>query len=269
MTIINIAGYQFLALTELSRLRQTFIEKCEALALKGTILLSEEGININLAGKPKDIALWKQFLREDSRFAQLSFRESCSTYQPYKFMRIKIKKEIITMGKPEIQPGKKRAPAVSPHEFKQWLDQGRDITVLDTRNEYEVRFGTFEKATHFHLQDFSEFPKASENLNKDKPVVMFCTGGIRCEKAGLHLLNAGFPEVYQLEGGILNYFKEVGGAHYQGECFVFDQRVALDATLQESGTVQCTNCNGPVSKQQQAQVEYVPNVSCPHCFTLT
>jgi UPF0176 protein len=139
--------------------------------------------------------------------------------------------------------------------------------VLDTRNDYEVRFGTFEQAEHFQLADFSDFPAATAAIQEKKPVVMFCTGGIRCEKAAVYLLSAGFPEVYQLDGGILNYFSEVGGAHYSGECFVFDQRISVNPQLQETGTLQCVACQGPVSKEQQASSDFVAGVSCPVCVS--
>ena len=265
MEIINIAGYKFIPLDGLEALRFDLLQECSAHQLKGTILLSEEGINLNLAGVEKSITEIKAYLHANPRFNDMTYRSSFSQEQPFRFMRVKIRKEIITMGRPEVRAEVQRAPSISPHEFKQWLDEKRDITVLDTRNDYEVRFGSFEQAKHFQLKDFGDFPEHAEQLNKDKPVVMFCTGGIRCEKAALHLLNAGFPEVYQLDGGILNYFAEVGGAHYSGECFVFDQRIAVDPNLQVQGTIQCLVCNGPVTKTQQMLPQYVPDVSCPAC----
>ncbi|MHB1949366.1 MAG: sulfurtransferase [Gammaproteobacteria bacterium] len=253
MQIQNIAGYKFISLGELTQLGPLIQAKCDELALKGTILLSPEGINLSLAGTHKSIDLFKDFLQQDERFRDITFRESFSSSIPFERMKVKIKKEIITMRREEVCPEHERAPSLSPTEFKQWLDEGRDITILDTRNDYEVRFGTFKKAVNLHIDDFCEFPqKAEESVSRDKPVVMFCTGGIRCEKAAIHLQNAGFPEVYQLQGGILNYFAEVGGAYYDGECFVFDQRVALDANLQTAGTRQCTQCQGPV-KQDSCQ----------------
>jgi UPF0176 protein len=265
MQIINIAGYKFIPLNQLAVLRELLLNHCTALGCKGTILLGAEGINITLAGLPESIAAFKDFLQKDQRFTDITFRESFSAQLPFNFMKVKIKKEIITLGRPEVKPAAVRAPSISPSELKQWLDEERDITLLDTRNDYEVRFGTFKNATHFGLGDFGEFPHHSSNLPADKPVVMFCTGGIRCEKAALHLLNAGFPEVLQLEGGILNYFQEVGGEHYQGECFVFDQRVAVNANLVETGTVQCLACQGPITPEQQSLPAYVTKVSCPMC----
>ena len=169
----------------------------------------------------------------------MTFHESYSTYQPFKHMRVKIKKEIITLRQSNVDPIKEAAtPPFSPADFKQWMDEKRDMTVLDTRNDYEFHFGTFENAEHLQIKDFGEFPEAVEQISRDKPVVMFCTGGIRCEKAAIVMQNAGYQNVYQLQGGILGYFKEVGGDHYTGECFVFDQRVAVDSELRATGTQQ-------------------------------
>lgn len=232
MQILNIAGYKFITLENLPELRIVLLNKCKELSLKGTILLSPEGINISLAGELANISAFKTYLWADSNFNDITFRESYSTMPPFKRLKVKLKKEIITLRRPEICPEIERAPAISPQQFKQWLDEGRKLTILDTRNTYEVEFGTFEGATKLNIEDFCEFPKAVENLDADKPVVMFCTGGVRCEKAGIHLLNKGFSEVYQLDGGILNYFALMGGAHYDGACFVFDERVALKPDLQ-------------------------------------
>jgi UPF0176 protein len=264
-SFLNIAGYQFISLEDIECLRVSFLEKCTRLDLKGTILLSAEGVNFNLVGLPHLINTFKNELKKDARFSEISFRESVSSFQPFRYMRVKLKKEIITMGRPEVRPDLAKAPSLSPRDFKQWLDEKREITVLDTRNDYEVRFGAFDTATHFQLNDFSEFPKAIHALDKHQTIVMYCTGGIRCEKAALHLLNEGFDQVYQLSGGILNYFTEVGGEHYHGECFVFDERVSVNTCLEETGTQQCIACQGPVTREQQKCAEYVPGVSCPVC----
>ncbi len=233
MRMINIAGYKFITLSSLPELRAGFVNKCSVLQLKGTILLSTEGINLSLAGTEENIQSFKAYLQKEEYFTGMTFRQSYSASQPFKYMRVKIKKEIINLRQPDVRPDLMRAPSISPKEFKQWLDEKRDITVLDTRNEYEISFGTFANATHLQLEDFCEFPSAAKKLLPEKTIVMFCTGGIRCEKAALYLLQKGFPKVYQLEGGILNYFAEVGSAHYQGECFVFDQRVSVDTNLDE------------------------------------
>ncbi len=232
MQILNIAGYKFITLDHLSELRLSLLDQCKILSLKGTILLGPEGTNITLAGKLADVEAFKTYLNMQPDFSDIAFKESYSAVQPFKRLKVKVKKEIITFRQPEIHPETQRAPAISPQQFKEWLDQGRELTILDTRNDYEIEFGTFIGATQLHIQDFSEFPQATKSLSTDKPIVMFCTGGVRCEKAGLHLLNKGFSEVYQLDGGILNYFAIVGGAHYTGACFVFDERVALQPNLQ-------------------------------------
>lgn len=231
MRILNIASYKFITLTALPVLRETFIELCAVLSLKGTILLSEEGINLALSGSEQQITTFKDFLKKDPRFSDMTFRESFSETISFKRMKVKIKKEIITMKRDEVQPVSGRAPHVTPQELKQWLDENRDIVLLDTRNDYEMEYGTFKNALNLKLEDFSEFPEKTQSLSKEKPIVMFCTGGIRCEKAAIHLLQQGFEQVYQLDGGILNYFNEVGGDHYHGDCFVFDDRIAVTPEL--------------------------------------
>lgn len=228
MSILNIAGYKFITLSDLEEWRDLLLGKVNHLQLKGTILLSTEGINLNLAGLPENIIKFKSFLLQNENFIDMTFRESYSDFPPFKRMRVKIKPEIITLRQPDIHPENQTAPALSPKEFKTWLDEERDMTILDTRNAYEIAFGTFKNAKNLHLEDFSEFPAAMKQIPRDKPIVMFCTGGIRCEKAALVMLNAGYSNVYQLQGGILNYFAEVGGDHYDGQCFVFDERVAVD-----------------------------------------
>lgn len=226
-TILNIAGYRFVTLGQLPLLKNQFMPFCEAHALKGTILLSEEGINISLSGTVEAISAFKAMLNADTRFADMSFHEFYSATQPFKRLKIKLKKEIITF-RQQTNALKRRAKALSPVELKKWLDENRDITLLDTRNDYEVELGTFNKAVDLHLNHFTQLPEAVRDLDPAKPVVMFCTGGIRCEKAALYMEDQGFKEVYQLDGGILGYFKTVGGDHYQGGCFVFDERVVVN-----------------------------------------
>lgn len=246
MQILNIAGYKFISLMELESLREQLISQCQAHALKGTILLSSEGINISLSGTLDGIQAFKSELISDSRFHDMTFHETYSDAFPFQRLKVKIKKEIITLNKPDANPISDRAPDISPQEFKRWMDEGKDFIVLDTRNDYEVQFGTFTHAVNLHIKDFGEFPQAVDKLKIDKPVVMFCTGGIRCEKAALHMLNQGHSDIYQLDGGILGYFAEVGGDHFQGECFVFDERISVDAELNATGTTLCLECQGPV-----------------------
>jgi len=265
MQILHIAGYKFIALSQLDNLCEQLQAECAALELKGTILLSEEGINLSLAAQPQAIQSFQTFLKKDDRFANISFHETYAPEVPFKKLKVKVKKEIITLKKPELNFTEKRAPHLSPTVLKQWLDEKRNITLLDTRNHYEVQFGTFAGATDLHLKDFSEFPDAIHHIEKDQPIVMFCTGGIRCEKAAIHMLDQGYNEVYQLDGGILGYFAEVGGMHYEGECFVFDERISVDSKLEITGTQQCSACQHPVTHDEQQSPLYVLNVSCPHC----
>lgn len=247
MNIQHIASYKFTPLNDLPALRHQLLDTCLSLNLKGTILLSHEGINLALAGERDFLDSFKKSIKLDNRFNDLTYRESYADQLPFKHMRVKIKKEIITMRQDNVQPEKQSAPRVLPAELKQWLDEKREITLVDTRNDYEVRFGTFAGALNLKLEDFSEFPNMAQQISAEKPIVMFCTGGIRCEKAALHLINLGFKDVFQLEGGILNYFKETQGDYFTGECFVFDQRVAVGVDLKPTGTMQCLKCQGPIA----------------------
>lgn len=227
MSIINIAAYKFLALDHLAQLREELYRQCDRFSLKGTILLGAEGININLSGARENMTDFEYYLRQDKRFADLYIQRSSADHMTFKRLKVKIKKEIITMNQPHLSPTKKRAPSLAPQKLKQWLDEERDMVLLDTRNHFEINYGTFNDALNLRLHHFGEFPEAIKSLPQTKPIVMFCTGGIRCEKAALVMLQQGFSEVYQLQGGILNYFATVGDAHYQGKCFVFDEREAI------------------------------------------
>jgi UPF0176 protein len=235
MPVINLAGYKFVALDTLHELKNRLDQSVRELALKGTILLSSEGINIVVAGADAATRQFEALIHADARLADLRFKRSRSTDQPFARMRVKIKPEIITLRVPGLDPARQRAPALSAKELRRWLDEGRDIVLLDTRNAFEVAAGTFDKAVDLGLRSFGEFAQAADRLDaslKDKTVVTFCTGGIRCEKAAPLLMASGFRSVYQLDGGILQYFEECGDAHFKGRCFVFDQRVTLDGNLQ-------------------------------------
>ncbi|HTN76479.1 MAG TPA: pseudouridine synthase, partial [Pirellulaceae bacterium] len=191
-----------------------------------------------------------------------------SEHQPFTRMLVRIKREIIAFGMPEIKPAERTSPKLAAAELKQWLDEGRPVTLLDTRNDYEISLGTFTNALTLGIDHFREFPAAVARLPeemKQQPIVMFCTGGIRCEKAGPYMEQQGFQRIYQLEGGILKYFEECGGAHYQGECFVFDQRVGLDPNLSETNSDQCYACLTPLSASEQLDPRFKKAVSCPYC----
>ena len=267
--ILNVAGYRFTPLTNLQQRRQRLKGLCHELQLKGTILLSFEGINLFVSGNPDAIAKLLDDLRLDTEVGKLDVRRSTSNYQPFNRMLVKIKREIIAFGVEGIDPAQAPAKKITPQQLQAWLDEDRPCTLMDVRNNYEVKLGTFEQAEPIDIDHFRAFPAAAALLPdryKSKPVVMFCTGGIRCEKAGPLLQRIGFREVYQLEGGILAYFKHCGSRHYQGECFVFDKRVALDADLQETKTVQCYVCQHLLNADEQQSPEYVLGQSCPVCY---
>ncbi len=268
-SIINIAAYKFATLTQLKPLRERLKGLCLAWELKGTILLSTEGINLFVAGESSRIELLLSELRGIRELADLEVKLSESDHQPYNRMLVKIKKEIIAFGVPGIDPVHRPAPKLKAHQLKAWLDEGRPVTLLDTRNDYEVRLGTFRNALTLDLQHFRDFPSAVEQLPaelKQAPIVMFCTGGIRCEKAGPFMSQAGFENIFQLEGGILKYFEDCGGAHYDGECFVFDQRVGVDHGLRETKSDQCYACLTPLTIEEQQDPRFRKGISCPYCF---
>jgi RluA family pseudouridine synthase len=267
--IINIAAYQFAALSDLPDLRKRLLAQCKASNLRGTILLSPEGINLFLAGGRSEIDALLGTLRAIPGLDGFTPKVSVSDTQPFNRMLVRIKKEIIAFGVPGIEPAKRTSPKLSPSELKHWLDDGRPVTLLDTRNDYEVKIGTFKNAMTLAIGHFRDFPAAVSRLPADmkkRPIVMFCTGGIRCEKAGPYMEREGFENIFQLDGGILKYFEECGDAHYAGECFVFDQRVGLGADLAESESTQCFNCLATLTADEQQDPRYVPNECCPHCY---
>ena len=237
--ILNIAAYKFVPIDDAAELREELRTSTHALGLKGTILIAPEGINLFLAGAPDSVHEFLASMRADSRFADLEAKESWSASQPFRRMLVKLKREIIRMDHPAIQPAAGRAPGVDAPTLKRWLDQGHDdagkpVALLDTRNAFEVDYGSFEGAIDWRIHKFTEFPKALQKHREElagKTVVSFCTGGIRCEKAAILMREVGVADVLQLEGGILKYFEQVGGAHYQGECFVFDGRESLSPDL--------------------------------------
>lgn len=277
MNILNLSAYQFSTLDKIVEWRPLVTARCNELGLRGTILLAPEGINLFIAGEIARVREFIHYVRHDplfeGKFAELQFKESLSEKQPFRRMLVKLKREIITMKKPAIKPELGRAPFVDARTLKAWLDRGHDdagrpVVMLDTRNAFEVDVGTFDNALDYRITKFSEFPEVIEQNRADlegKTVVSFCTGGIRCEKAAIHMKDVGIENVYQLEGGILKYFEEVGGAHYNGECFVFDYRTALDPNLQPTATVQCFGCRAVVMPEGQKSPYYVPGKTCASC----
>ncbi len=240
MLIQNIAAYRFVSIDDHDSLATSIKVLCLRLELKGTILVSAEGINIFLAGNAESIAEFLAELTADSRFAGIPIKYSYSSFVPFKRLRVKRKKEIITYRDERLLPEQGRAPSVSPETLARWLDAGlddtgREVLLLDTRNSDEVVYGSFKNALTFPINNFTDLPKAVDAHKAElegKTIVSFCTGGIRCEKSVLRMQNDGYQNCYQLDGGILGYFEKVGGQHYDGRCFVFDDRIAVDAKLE-------------------------------------
>lgn len=241
-SVLNVSAYLFTHLPDAAQLRPVLRARAVSAGLKGTIILAEEGINLFLAGEPDAVRGFLDDVRADPRLAPLTAQESWSDTQPFARMLVKLKREIIRMDRPTIRPSSGRAPAVAPATLRRWLDQGhddqgREIVLLDTRNAFEVEVGAFEGATDWRIERFTQFPEAAARHRADlvgKTVVSYCTGGIRCEKAALHLRDEGI-DAWQLDGGILGWFEQVGGDHYQGDCFVFDERIALGSGLAPAG----------------------------------
>ena len=266
---LNIAGYKFVVLPDRDALRQPLKQQCDELGLKGTILLSFEGINIFIAGPEENINVFRTSLLDDERFADIEFKESYSEHQPFNRMNVRLKNEIISVGLPNFNRIEPDDGRIRPQELHERLLNDDDLVLLDTRNTYETRLGTFQNAIELDLDTFRSFPEAIAKLDdeyKDKEIVMFCTGGVRCEKASVIMKDAGFTNIKQLEGGILGYFEQVGGDYWDGECFVFDKRVALLPNLTETGTTVCFACREPLTPKEQLHPAYVPGESCSYCI---
>jgi len=264
----NISAYKFLDMPDFGELRTPLKEFCDSNRIYGTILLSPEGINVFLSAPREQIDLFVEHIKSYPRFEDLWVKYTESEECAFRKMNVRLKKEIISMGVLSVKPHEYTGNHLDPLEFKKWLDEGKEVTILDTRNDYEVRMGTFEGAINFDIGSFRAFPKAVEkcDIPKDKPVVMFCTGGIRCEKASVVMLDEGYEEVYQINGGILNYFDKTGGAHWNGECFVFDRRVGVLGDLSVTDSEVCWACREPLTPEQAKSPEFVRGVSCPYCI---
>jgi len=266
--ILNLATYRFVSLSDLPLWRERILAHAQAERMRGTVLISSEGINLFVAGEESSARRWFGWLTEQEPFVAMTAKESWSDEIPFNRMLVRLKREIISMGIQEIVPERETSPKLSPDQLKAWLDEGKPMTLLDVRNDYEVEVGTFHNARAIGVDHFRHFPAAVERLPdslKQEPIVMFCTGGIRCEKAGPLMEKRGFKQIFQLDGGILAYLERHGSAHYSGDCFVFDKRVALDGNLNPSGLAQCYACQAILTADQQASPRYQPGVSCPHC----
>lgn len=262
----HISAYKFFDLDRdaLPVMKKHLVQAGRELGLRGTILLSTEGVNVFLSGTESQLAEYQTVLSEYPVFHDLDYRQTSAKDWPYTRFLVRIKNAIIPFTDDTLDPARVTAPHLSPEEFKRWYDEGHDMIVLDTRNDYEIRLGKFKDALELPIKKFTDFSDALDQLPPEarkKPVVTYCTGGVRCEKAATYMQKEGFENVYQLEGGIINYFERVGGEHFEGECFVFDKRVGIDAELKETGTIQCYGCRNPLTAEEQAVIAG----RCPHC----
>jgi UPF0176 protein len=268
--IVVAAMYKFVNLPDCNELQTALLSLCQSQNIKGTILLAQEGINGTIAGSRQQIDAVLAFLRNDSRFADIEHKESYTEIPPFERLKIKLKPEIVTLGLPEVNPSEQVGTYVKPEDWNE-LISNPEVTVIDTRNDYEVTIGTFKGAENPQTQIFRDFPEYVQkhlDTNKHKKVAMFCTGGIRCEKASSYLLSQGFAEVYHLQGGILKYLEEIPPEEslWEGECFVFDERNTVNHDLEAGYHELCFCCGYPVSEKDKTSPEYEEGISCPHCF---
>ena len=273
-TYLTTAMYHFVSLPHFKTLREPLLQFCVAREIKGTLLLADEGINGTVAGSEKSILELLHYLKHDAifegNFKNLSHKESWSDKHPFYRTKVKLKKEIVTLGVPGVSPTKMVGTYVKPQDWNAIISDP-DVILIDTRNDYEYAIGSFKNAINPKTNTFREFPdyvKTHFNPKKHKKVAMFCTGGIRCEKASSYMISEGFDEVYHLEGGILKYLEEVNPEEslWQGECFVFDQRVAIKHGLEVGNYDQCYACRYPLSQEDMKSENYTPGISCPYCF---
>ncbi|PNW51310.1 UNVERIFIED_CONTAM: hypothetical protein BEN50_10775 [Euhalothece sp. KZN 001] len=262
--------YKFIQLDNLETWRDRCLKFCEQERIKGTILLATEGINCTLSGEAESIDNFLQFLQEDDRFLDIEPKISDIDQPPFHHLKVKIKSEIVTMGVNEIKPAISTGKHIDPETWNQIISDP-EVLVIDTRNQYEYKVGTFQNAVSPQTDNFRQFPEfVAENLdpNKHKKIAMFCTGGIRCEKASAYLIAQGFEEVYQLNGGILNYLETVSSdkSLWKGECFVFDHRVAVNEELEKGNYELCYGCGQPLSPEERQSEKYEAGVSCPYCY---
>lgn len=264
------ALYKFVSLPDYQEIQQPLLAECQKLGIKGTLLLAEEGINGTIAGTRENIDAILAYLRSDSRFSDLEHKESFSGKMPFIRMKVKLKKEIVTLGVPGIDPTKLVGTYLNPKEWNDFISEP-DVVIIDTRNDYEVDIGSFKNAINPNTTSFREFPEyVKKNLDPQKhtKIAMYCTGGIRCEKSTAYMLSQGFKEVYHLKGGILKYLEQIPEAEskWNGDCFVFDERVAVTHGLEEGEYDQCHGCRHPITENDKLSDKYVKGVSCPLCY---
>ncbi len=268
--IVVCALYKFVTLENFQGLRQPLHNVLEANQVRGTLLLANEGINGTIAGSRTGINNVLNWLRNDLRLSDIDYKESFTDSMPFNRAKVKLKKEIVTLGVEGIDPKRVVGTYVNPVDWNQLISDP-EVFVVDTRNDYEFKVGTFKNAVNPNTESFREFPRfVKENLSpeKHKKIAMFCTGGIRCEKSTAFLKEQGFDEVYHLKGGILKYLEEVPATEtlWEGECFVFDERVTVNLQLEKGNYDQCNACRLPITEIDKASDKYQQGVSCPHCF---
>ena len=268
--IVVCALYKFVTLENFQGLRQPLHNVLEANQVRGTLLLANEGINGTIAGSRAGINTVLNWLRNDPRLSDIDYKESFTDSMPFNRAKVKLKKEIVTLGVEGIDPKRVVGTYVSPADWNQLISDP-EVIIVDTRNDYEFKVGTFKNALNPNTESFREFPRfVKENLSpeKHKKIAMFCTGGIRCEKSTAFLKEQGFDEVYHLKGGILKYLEEVPATEtlWEGECFVFDERVTVNLQLEKGNYDQCNACRLPITEVDKASDKYLQGVSCPHCF---
>ena len=272
--VVVAALYKFVTLEDFHELREPLLDACLAASVRGTLLLAREGINGTIAGSRGGIDQVLAYLRAEPRLADLEHKESVDDHMPFYRMKVKLKKEIVTMGVAGIDPNQRVGSYVKPRDWNA-LVSDPEVLLIDTRNDYECGIGSFRGAVDPHTTSFREFPayvRSQLNPRKQKKVAMFCTGGIRCEKASAFMLQEGFEEVYHLEGGVLKYLEQVPeeDSIWEGECFVFDNRVAVNHQLEKGSYDQCYGCRHPITEQDKESDEYQKGICCPGCFdTLT
>lgn len=264
------AFYHFADLDDCEALRGPLQQRCEDLGLLGTVLLAREGINGTVAGPERGVRRLLARLREDPRLAALEAKTAWAREAPFYRMKVRLKKEIVSLGVPGVDPRKAVGDYVAPEDWNALIRRD-DVRLVDTRNDYEVHLGTFRGAEDPETRSFREFPAwVEEHLDpeRDEHVAMFCTGGIRCEKSTAYLKSLGFKNVYHLQGGILNYLEQVDSKEslWEGDCFVFDNRVTVDHELREGDLTVCPACRMPVTEEDRASPRFELHVSCPRCF---
>ena len=269
-SVVVAALYKFVALDDYHALREPLLDVCTAAGTRGTLLLAAEGINGTIAGTRAGVDKVLGYLRSDPRMADLEHKESRDERMPFHRMKVKLKKEIVTMGVAGVDPNTRVGTYVRPGDWNDLVNDP-EVLLIDTRNDYECDIGSFKGALDPRTVNFREFPEyVRANLNPavHKKVAMFCTGGIRCEKASAFMLNEGFEEVFHLQGGILKYLEEVPPEEstWEGECFVFDNRVAVDHQLEKGQYDQCHGCRHPITEDDKLSGNYEVGVCCPHCF---